>query len=79
MRDFSLLINPGATPRAPYGDDQAAILNADGLAEAWAVISSWPGYARTPWKPRRVSMRNILSTTSTSPPTLDPMELRGWT
>ena len=31
MRDFSLLINPGATPRAPYGDDQAAILNADGL------------------------------------------------
>ena len=48
MRDFSLLINPGATPRAPYGDDQAAILNADGLAEAWAVISSWPGYAWTP-------------------------------
>ena len=48
MRDFSLLLNPGATPRAPYGDDQAAILNADGLAEAWAVISSWPGYAWTP-------------------------------
>ena len=39
MRDFSLLINPGATPRAPYGDDQAAILNADGLAEA---VSSPP-------------------------------------
>ena len=39
---------PGATPRAPYGDDQAAILNADGLAQAWAVISSWPGYAQTP-------------------------------
>ena len=48
MPDFSLLINPGATPRAPYGDDQAAILNADGLAEAWSVISSWPGYAWTP-------------------------------
>ena len=48
MREFSLLINPSATPRAPYGDDQAAILNANGLAKARAVISSWPGYAPTP-------------------------------
>ncbi len=48
MPNFSLLINPSATPRAPYGDDQAAILNANGLAEARAEISSWPGYAPTP-------------------------------
>ncbi|MBB53931.1 MAG: hypothetical protein CMF67_06120 [Magnetovibrio sp.] len=31
MPDFSLLINPSVTPRAPYGVEQAAILNANGL------------------------------------------------
>ena len=48
MPDFSLLINPSATPRTPYGEEKAAILNSNGLAEARALISSWPGYAPTP-------------------------------
>ena len=48
MPDFSLMINPSAKPRAPYGEEQSAILNSNGLAEARAVISSWPGYAPTP-------------------------------
>lgn len=48
MPDFSLLINPSVTPRVPYGVEQAAILNANSLAQAQAVISSWPGYAPTP-------------------------------
>ena len=45
---FQLALNPGATPDADYGDRQAAVLNADGLAEARRCISVWPGYAPTP-------------------------------
>jgi len=48
MPSFSLLENPAAAPATPYGADQAAVLNAEGLAEARAVISGWPGYAPTP-------------------------------
>ena len=45
---FRLSLNPGAIPGAAYGDRQAAVLNAGGLAEARACISQWPGYAPTP-------------------------------
>lgn len=45
---FQLALNPGAEPNAGFGDRQAAVLNADGLAEARRCISSWPSYAPTP-------------------------------
>jgi diaminopropionate ammonia-lyase len=45
---FRLALNPGATPDADYGDRQAAVLDAAGLAEARRCISAWPGYGPTP-------------------------------
>ncbi len=45
---FRLALNPGATPEAGYGDRQAAVLDAAGLAEARRCIAAWPGYAPTP-------------------------------
>ncbi|MBB4304720.1 diaminopropionate ammonia-lyase [Rhodobium orientis] len=45
---FELIDNPGADPSAAYGDRQAAVLNAEGLAEARRCITAWPGYAPTP-------------------------------
>jgi diaminopropionate ammonia-lyase len=41
-------LNPGATPSAPYGPRQAAVLNRAGLEEARRCIAAWPGYAPTP-------------------------------
>ena len=41
-------LNPGATPSAPYGPRQAAVLNRAGLDEARRCIAAWPGYAPTP-------------------------------
>ncbi|MCW2306012.1 diaminopropionate ammonia-lyase [Rhodobium gokarnense] len=45
---FELIDNPAADPDAAYGDRQAAVLNAEGLAEARRCITAWPGYAPTP-------------------------------
>lgn len=45
---FKLAFNPGATPDAPYGPRQSAVLNAEGLAVARRCIAAWPGYQPTP-------------------------------
>ena len=45
---FELIINPSAGSDISYGVEQAEVLNAEGLARAWSVISAWPGYAPTP-------------------------------
>lgn len=41
-------LNPDATPNAPYGPRQAAVLNRAGLDAARRCIAAWPGYAPTP-------------------------------
>ena len=51
MKRFSLVLNPAADHDAPYGADQAAVLNADAMAAAFAEIRGWPGYAPTPLVP----------------------------
>lgn len=43
-----LSINPHARHDLPYGPEQAAVLDAAGVARAMAEISAWPGYAPTP-------------------------------
>jgi diaminopropionate ammonia-lyase len=45
---FTLEINPLADRAAPYGPDEAAILNDEAYELARATISAWPGYAPTP-------------------------------
>ena len=45
---FALAVNPNASTGGPYGSEQAAVLNADGLAQARAIITTWPGYKPTP-------------------------------
>jgi len=45
---FDILVNPLARPGADYGAEQAAVLDAPGLAEARRMIAAWPGYAPTP-------------------------------
>jgi diaminopropionate ammonia-lyase len=46
--DFSIIRNPNAVIAAPYGAEQAVILNAEGLQAARGEISSWPRYRPTP-------------------------------
>ena len=48
---FSLLANPAARRRAPWSEEQDAILNDRAFAEACATITAWPGYAATPLVP----------------------------
>ena len=48
---FQLALNPGSTLDADYGEAQSAVLNAQGLAEARACVTAWPGYAPTPLVP----------------------------
>ncbi len=45
---FSLISNPNVALSAPYGAEQMAILNIEGLQAARREISSWPGYQPTP-------------------------------
>ncbi len=45
---FVLKRNTAAAPDAAYGERQAAVLDANGLARARQCISAWPGYAPTP-------------------------------
>lgn len=45
---FSLIKNPNVAVDAPYGAEQIAVLNAEGLQAARSEISSWPGYQATP-------------------------------
>lgn len=45
---FDWLMNPSATPGAPYGAAQAAVLDGAGFEAAQRVITAWPGYAPTP-------------------------------
>jgi len=40
--------NVPAFPDAPYGILQRSILNREAFTAAHAVITSWPGYRRTP-------------------------------
>lgn len=40
--------NPRRTPGEPYGAERQALLGAAALAQAQAVIATWPGYAQTP-------------------------------
>ena len=44
---FALFHNPLASPEAPYGRTQDAIMNAAGHAAAFDEITRWPGYAPT--------------------------------
>ncbi|MEN8195796.1 MAG: diaminopropionate ammonia-lyase [Pseudomonadota bacterium] len=48
IRPFELILNPSAISGAPYGPEQAEVLNTDGLARARSVIAAWPGYSPTP-------------------------------
>ncbi len=48
MNPFSLALNPAADRAAPYGPEQVAVIDADGMKTAAAEIASWPGYAPTP-------------------------------
>uniref|UniRef100_UPI000E2F77D2 pyridoxal-phosphate dependent enzyme n=1 Tax=Cupriavidus taiwanensis TaxID=164546 RepID=UPI000E2F77D2 len=41
-------LNPAATPGAPYGKRQQAVLGGDAFVRAAAQIRRWPGYAPTP-------------------------------
>ncbi|MFJ4290913.1 diaminopropionate ammonia-lyase [Cupriavidus sp. NPDC089707] len=41
-------LNPGATPDAPYGARQQAVLGGEAFVRAAAQIRRWPGYAATP-------------------------------
>lgn len=43
-----LFTNPRHSPGEPYGAERLSLLNADELAQAQAVITTWPGYATTP-------------------------------
>ena len=45
---FTLLPNAMADPAVRWRPEQEAILSDAGLANAWAAISAWPGYAPTP-------------------------------
>jgi diaminopropionate ammonia-lyase len=45
---FTLEINPLADRAAPFGPDEAAILNDEAYELARTTISAWPGYAPTP-------------------------------
>lgn len=45
---FELILNPSAGSGAPYGPEQAEVLNAEGLARARSVIAAWPEYSPTP-------------------------------
>jgi diaminopropionate ammonia-lyase len=45
---FSIIGNPNAAVAAPYGAEQTAVLNAEGLQAARREILSWPGYQPTP-------------------------------
>ena len=45
---FTFLCNPGFQPDEPYGAHRSTLLSANALAQAQAVISTWPGYAETP-------------------------------
>ena len=44
---FTLLTNPRFQADEPYGAHRGTLLSADALAQAKAVISTWPGYAVT--------------------------------
>jgi len=45
---FTLLVNPRCQAAEPYGVERVSLLSAPALAQAQAVITSWPGYAVTP-------------------------------
>lgn len=45
---FTLLVNPRFQSAEPYGAERANLLSVPALAQAQAVITSWPGYAVTP-------------------------------
>lgn len=44
---FTLLPNPRFQPNEAYGDQRSTLLSANALAQAKAVIGTWPGYAET--------------------------------
>ena len=48
QRPFTLLTNGRFQPAEPYGEHRSTLLNADALARAQSVITTWPGYAQTP-------------------------------
>lgn len=45
---FEVLHSSSADPKAPWSDQQNAILSDEELARATATISGWPGYEQTP-------------------------------